>query len=266
MKKLDAVVFNSIEKFPEESLFQYFGSQPYEFKEQDVTVETRFNTNGFRSDEFVKGSDKDIIVCAGCSVTFGVGLAEEESWPTILKNTIGQETSEMYNISRPGWSAYDIVYNVFLYLHNFKKPSEIYILLPDDSRTSGYSLIHNVHGTFALIPGREDEGILETEEIRLSNAIHIKNYLFMLEEYCRAQEIKLFVSTWSENNFINKNNKVLKNYYPYDKQSAIRFVRDYEEQNPDSDFILYARDNSHHGVGFHAYWAEMFYKARKESL
>lgn len=266
MKKLGKIKFVNYYDFPKESVFEYFDDLSFNFTEVDITPDLKLNKNRFRCEEFVKDSDLNIILCAGCSVTFGVGLREDELWPTMLEKLIDDKNTDMYNISKPGWSAFDIVSNVFLYLRNFQKPAEIYILLPDEARTTGYSFIEKSHGTFVLVSGHEEDNQEIKEEVMLSNATHIKNYLFMLEEYCRVQNIKLFITTWNENNFINNNYTFLNTYQPYSVNSARKFVKKYQEEHPNDEFIFFARDESHLGVGHQAYWADMFYNLRKESL
>lgn len=271
MKKIENVNFVNYEDFDAGSIFKYFDDPYFEFTGDSATPDLKLNKNKFRCEEFVKYSDKDIILCAGCSVTFGVGLYEDELWPSLLQKSIGYKKVDMYNISHPGWSAFQIISNVFLYLRNFKKPTEIYILLPDEGRTLGYSIIEKSHGTFVLVPGKENIDPETKEDLMISNAIHVKNYLLMLEEYCRVQNIKLFVTTWNANNFINRNYKFSSRYQPYTLDSALRFIKKYQEEHPNDEFIFYARDRSqeipgHHGTGHHAYWAEMFYKIRQEIL
>jgi hypothetical protein len=271
MKKIENTNFINDEDFDTEGIFKYFDDPDSEFSMSDNTPDLKLNKNKFRCEEFVKYSDKDIILCAGCSVTFGVGLNEDEIWPKLLQKLIGYKKVDMYNISHPGWSAFNIISNVFLYLKNFKKPTEIYILLPDERRLSGYSMIQKTHGTFILAPGIEDTDQETKEQMMLASAIHIRNYLSMLEEYCRVQNIKLFVTTWNENNFINRNYEFSSRYQPYSITSALMFIKKYQKENPNDEFIFFARDRSqenpgHHGTGHHAYWAEMFYKIRQETL
>jgi len=255
----------SYESLPNNDHFQVWKGTLDSFQGSSVTPGLEINQHGFRTEEFLKETDKNIILTAGCSVTFGVGLHENETWPKILENRINDDSNLFYNISRPGWSTFQIISNVFLYLRNFKQPKEIYILLPDEGRTSGYSFVENLNGTFIISPFIDKQEEYE-KEILLSNAIHVKNYLFMLEEYCRSQGVKLFVTTWNSNNLINKNHSFLRNYYPNDDKMITLFLHEYELNHKDSDIILTARDDVHAGVGYHEYWAAMFYDLRKESL
>tara|TARA_B110001454_G_scaffold59023_1_gene57757 strand:+ start:481 stop:1335 length:855 start_codon:yes stop_codon:yes gene_type:complete len=56
------------------------------------------NANGFRCDDFdTMDFTKKSIIYLGCSHTFGVGLPEEHSWPTITHNKIQKEHNTIYN-------------------------------------------------------------------------------------------------------------------------------------------------------------------------
>ncbi len=104
------------------------------------------------------------------------------------------------------------------------------MLLPDEGRLSGYSVVENVNGHFVLLPNHKKEDLDLVEEIISANAFHVENYLFMLEEYCRIQDIKLFISTYNENNSTNKQHDILNNYYPYNGDSEKRFLKKYQEE------------------------------------
>lgn len=266
IKELNGVKMINSWSFPRTKDFKYYDHSVTKLPGIDETPKLKLNKNEFRCGEFVKSSDEEIILFAGCSVTFGIGLYEDEIWTNILASLIGKNKNYTYNISRPGWSVFDIIFNVFLYLNNFKKPSEIYLLLPDEGRLSGYSVVENVNGHFVLLPNHKKEDLDLVEEIISANAFHVENYIFMLEEYCRIQDIKLFISTYNENNSTNKQHDILNNYYPYNGDSEKRFLKKYQEENSTSDFIFFARDKKHQGIGYHSYWADMFYKIRQESL
>ena len=264
MKKVKDTRMVSYESLPKDDRFQIWQGSADSFQGSSLTPEFRINKHGFRTDEFLEKTDKDIILTAGCSVTFGVGLYEKETWPKILENHVNDSNIVFYNISRPGWSTFQIISNVFLYLRNFKQPKEIYILLPDEGRTSGYSFVENLNGTFIISPFLEKQEDYE-KEILLSNAVHVKNYLFMLEQYCRKQGIRLFVTTWNANNLVNKNHGFLHSYYPYKENEISLFLHEYQLKNKECEIALYARDNVHVGVAYHEYWGSMFYKLKKDT-
>lgn len=49
--------------------------------DHEHAIEYRYNTDGFRGDQFV---EHDSLIVLGCSFTFGVGLREDQSWPWIV--------------------------------------------------------------------------------------------------------------------------------------------------------------------------------------
>lgn len=58
----------------------------------------KFNTNGFRCQEF---NSSPCMLAFGCSLTFGIGLPEEHTWPYIVAKELGLTC---YNFGIPGAS------------------------------------------------------------------------------------------------------------------------------------------------------------------
>jgi len=73
----------------------------------DKKIEYKFNEYGFRSDSFDDSGDINILVC-GCSMTVGVGVTQEESWPHRLKQKLQQQYPHkkvcIWNIATSGAS------------------------------------------------------------------------------------------------------------------------------------------------------------------
>ena len=66
------------------------------YEKDDFYYET--NENGFRCDDFdTMDFTKKSIIYLGCSNTFGVGVPEEDSWPTVLHDKIQKEHNTTYN-------------------------------------------------------------------------------------------------------------------------------------------------------------------------
>lgn len=51
-----------------------------------VPIDYRINSEGFRCDHF---DDRDCIVTLGCSITYGIGLHEEDVWPSVVAKKLG---------------------------------------------------------------------------------------------------------------------------------------------------------------------------------
>ena len=59
----------------------------------------KFNSAGYRSDEFVLNDTPEGIITLGCSDTFGTGQHLEGIWAKMLSNKIG---GKLYNLGSPG--------------------------------------------------------------------------------------------------------------------------------------------------------------------
>lgn len=65
----------------------------------DNRIEYRFNSHGFRADEFEP--DEKSIIFLGCSFTLGTGLTYEHTWPYIVSQSLGVKN---YNLGISGGS------------------------------------------------------------------------------------------------------------------------------------------------------------------
>jgi len=91
---LDATLTNT------PTIFAPNSSARYQTVEFDATA--NINKFGFRGDE--ESLEKGQIIAIGDSFTFGFGLADESTWPTLLENYLsrrGQKT-QVYNLGSPG--------------------------------------------------------------------------------------------------------------------------------------------------------------------
>jgi hypothetical protein len=55
-------------------------------------------------------------------------------------------------------------------------------------------------------------------------------------------------------------------YYKINKQDIENYIKVYKENNPNQDFIDFARDNEHPGIGHNEYWSNFMYNIYKEDL
>lgn len=126
---------NSSEKFiPSDPEYKYlenlekFGSD-WHYASKDITYS--YNSIGYRSKEL---SDvTDFFLAYGCSHTEGVGLAEDETWPSI----VGKNLNVDYLNHGCGGSGTDMqLVNSMCFLRNSNKlPKFVIIQWPDISRT-----------------------------------------------------------------------------------------------------------------------------------
>lgn len=236
------------------------------------------NSNNFRCDEFSKNHSGKHILFSGCSVTYGVGLYVKETWSNLLYKKIKEKenVSGYYNLGTPGTSAFDIVSNVFKYIHLYGNPDVIFLDLPDLNRfyhirdqdtinkfnpgEPGY--VKNILSKVIFQAMYRGLPIADVEVLK----VYTYNALMMLEQYCLSNNIKLYIFSYVEDsmNFLldtdltrtfNINqNELLFSLYEKDKKNKL-------------DFFLTARDGRHHGYGFHEQWANKmfnFYEVEHE--
>lgn len=186
-------------------------------KKVDPYSKYKFNSQGYRSKEFIKNEE---LLISGCSFSFGVGVDEEMIWGVQVANYFNLSYS---NISLAGSSPAQIVYNLFAYFKKYGNPKYLIILFPDLYRLSLPSVI----GKFVAKKYKNDNidnGTVEFDPIHLyynkdlneivkySKIPHVIDEivpievpvwlnvkcLHMLEQYCEQANIKLAWSFWDE--------------------------------------------------------------------
>jgi len=82
-----------------------------------------YESNSLRFDQNKKDYD---VVCLGCSVTYGSGLENDQTWPHLLGK---QTNSQVANLGTPG-AGIDSILKQFFYVKRNITAKQIYILLP----------------------------------------------------------------------------------------------------------------------------------------
>lgn len=230
------------------------------------------NKDMFRCDEFTKDHDGKHVLFSGCSVTYGVGLYTTETWSYKIYKMISEKekVSGYFNLGKPGTSIMDIISSVFKYISIYGKPDVIFLDLPDLNRH--YALRDDrkdiLKGSVEDIENKtmnnfyhgmyRGQGNLRNQETR----IYVYQYLMMLEQYCKDLGIELYVFSYVDgtNDLIKKTDinsmKYLENH------DIVEEIYGYAEKNKDNidEFFLTARDNQHHGWGYHDIWADIMFK------
>lgn len=93
----------------------------------DSTISYRFNSLGFRSEEF---SQCDNAVFLGCSHTVGVGLPIENTYPYYVSKALGLKC---YNLGIGGGSL-DLAFRLSYYLLKELRPKIVFLLCPSRFR------------------------------------------------------------------------------------------------------------------------------------
>ena len=93
----------------------------------NTEIQYRFNSQGFRCDEF---NDRPCAIALGCSHTQGTGLTESDAWPSKLSQQLGLH---VWNLGVSG-AAYDTVFRLAQFYIPFLKPQFVFVLEPPRTR------------------------------------------------------------------------------------------------------------------------------------
>jgi len=230
------------------------------------------NKDMFRCDEFIKEHNGKHVLFSGCSVTYGVGLYTTETWSYKIYKMISEKekVSGYFNLGKPGTSVMDIISSVFKYISIYGKPDVIFLDLPD------------LHRHYTIRDDRKDilKGSLEEIDNKTMNnfyhgmyrgqanlrnqetRIYVYQYLMMLEQYCKDLGIELYIFSYVDgtNDLIKKTD--IESMKFLENNKIVEEIYDYAEKNKDDidEFFLTARDNQHHGWGYHDIWADIMFK------
>jgi len=103
----------------------------------------RVNSDGMHWDEYVHNPD---VLALGCSVTAGVGLPYEYTWPNIYRYVVGCSVN---SVARPGASIQTMVKSAFHHIKHYGAPKKIMMLIPDAMR---YTFLHPVKANINSTP------------------------------------------------------------------------------------------------------------------
>ena len=102
----------------------------------ETSIVYNFNSYGYRTKEFDLTLTKPKILCLGCSHTEGVGVKEQDTWPSQLQLLFPE--FDLYNLGCSGASV-DTVARLLINTCSVFKPNKVFILWPDSSRYETYS-------------------------------------------------------------------------------------------------------------------------------
>lgn len=252
----------------------------------DNVFEYNLNRLHLREPKLSKGAE---MLAVGCSNSFGVGLPYDLAWP----ETVAKSLSFRYsNISLPGTSVMNQVTNIFHYCKAFGNPKIILCVFPNfersrmfiDNKTTyskdqyeNQSAPFDIHTnapqnrpTFLKLPVDKDELISEQQAFFYNTL-----FIFMLEQYCRSNQIKLIWTTWADHNNFDLMFKETYEYYESGMEEV--FMNNVDNCNNHDDLKLkYPRifkqaadsykKNPHPGVHWHQHVAEFFVNKIKKDL
>ena len=253
------------------------------YHDADSRLSYKVNDHGHHGANFFQNAD---ILAIGCSVTAGLGLPYDMTWPHL----VAKETKQTVNvIGIPGAGVEQILHNALLYMEKFGKPKKIMALMPNLHRAWMPTL--NDDGKYHIIPLQWDFKIKEYS--KLSKPIRykdwygirrsipcepiIKNALVSIENFkimCKLLDIEFSYYSWDilyTNNIFNKikesnieyeenydNLDLLQSFYCFEKyDNRICHYSNNKEHDP---FWVRALDHpkTHPGMHAHIHYSEMF--------
>lgn len=243
---------------------------------KDNSVIYKYNNDFFRSDNFISQHNEKHILFAGCSETEGVGGNIEDSWPYILYEKIKSSTgcSGFFNLGRSGYGWQKIINNCLIYFKRYGAPDFLFILLPNSGRGYYWSEMQNMIRYWQRYPSCNYEpNNLDDKldlNIKQSKAEYLKSFIDFIVAWnsfifiCDQLNIKLFFSTWADEDAINiENNNIFKNYVPglSNKDAFMKYLKSFLIYNPEKQNMKYLieKRDGHQGYAKHSFWAEKFY-------
>ena len=252
--------------------------------EDDGRVTYKFNSDGFRCDEFKKDHEGKLhVLFAGCSETEGVGSPLDTSWAKMFYDRIAyvNETSGYFNVGKAGWGFQKIVRAITQYVGKYGTPDYIFLLHPNINRLVEWSdeleyyVLHQYgsqadsessfrHGTYGNITN-----YLTVKKHR-DLFINFAYTMTFLEAYCEAIGTKLIWTCWETDvdhiNIVNMGH-LFKNFFELpNSDNLMEFIK---RDRPDGKFKvddLKRRDN-HTGLLKCKWWGNAFAdQARKKGL
>ena len=233
------------------------------------TFPKEINSNGYRCDDFVKDHNEKHIVFTGCSVTWGTGLEINETWSKKIYDLINKKNpcSGYFNLAIPGSSIVNQIFDLFKYFNEYGNPDCVFINMPDIFRFYSYVRDTNII----------NDSLYDTKSRELLKLLAFQ-YYFMLHKYCETNNIKLFATSWygpegffkveeeEKDKKFTDQFKIFNTFYEVDLDKLLGSVFDYKIKNPDDEYVEFARDNEHFGIGYHQYWANFLYNKYLECL
>lgn len=141
-------------------------------------VTYRLNRNGYRAPEWKDIDWKNAVVILGCSMTFGVGVAEDETINYYLQDMLGRP---VINISYPAGSNETILNNSAAIFEHFGSPAAVIMAWSGTDRFKFYTSYQHDIGLWtpdsAEVDGVPLQKLYDYLNLNQTNQ-HIKSYYF----------------------------------------------------------------------------------------
>jgi hypothetical protein len=227
----------------------------------------KLNKDGFRSKNFepYKNDQLNVLV-SGCSLTFGEGVPEEVSWPSMLQSELSEVSNKdvvLYNLGYPAASIQLIIKNTISFINKYGKPKFLFMLLPNIDRGLIFDKSKKKYVT--AIPGyfqpKEDKRREESkvyidfsENYEISDILlHVSIQINLLESFCNEAGILFKWSTWNEDSQKIFKELGFKNFLEWDLDYFSKV-----KNTKDLPYWEYGNDGVHFGSSFSTYASKLF--------
>lgn len=264
-----------------------FTHLPYrtETGEDDGLVSYEYNSDFFRSNEFIKEhKEKYHIVFGGCSETEGVGGNLNELWSYNLHSELKQkyDIGGYYSLGKSGNGWHKIALSLMIYAEKYGNPTHFFVLLPNigrnfywDEDRNGWAYLQKYAESTNRRPVMQREMDRTAQFVPKENLIGIDEYRrqyiefavgwSMLVSYCKSNNIKFLYSTWTydDTDSIKYLEYVSKNFFHMNGKDLFEFIANLYPKMSVPAKVLKKRDG-HNGSVIHQYWTSCFMKEIEE--
>jgi hypothetical protein len=231
-------------------MFEMMGEEPAD----DGSVEYKYNSNGFRSDNFVSTHSGKHLLFSGCSEGEGIASPLNTMWNKIVYDSlnVNDEYSGFFNVAIDNFGFHKVVFNIINYISKHGKPDEIVLLMPDICRLNQWDATSENYHQIWTNPN--DLSTVKDQENFMNAIINFVPFMKLFESYCDSNNIKLIWSTWSSLEgkvfaIIN----TFKHFFEIDY--SIPTLVDKSNQ---------IRRDGHQGAYYHDLWAQNFLNRIKD--
>jgi hypothetical protein len=196
----------------------------------------KLNQDGFRSTDFLEfDKNKNNILFAGCSITFGQGLPEDLVWPQVLMSSLVSQNPEedfaSYNIGIPGIGIFAIYKNILAFIESVGIPDKIFVLFPNISRGFIYSdersdFINSDMHTNKDLDSNDYKYIKRYQH--MEQLLTITTLINSLEYLCQSLNIELMWSTWEFDGNALFNELNFKNFVTFKEDPWEKYVSPFQ--------------------------------------
>jgi len=257
-------------KYPRAKLPANMDKLPAKFMKGNAGTQLEdLNSTGYRCDELTKDHDGLHVLFGGCSYTWGSGLLVEETWSKKLYNRLNLEEkcSGYFNVAFPGSSVFIQIFDIIRYCETYGNPDVIFYNIPGLNRFFGVEIDQETEKPFDPPMIGNTLISFDSEAIPVVRFMSYQ-YYYMLEKYCKSNNIKLFSFSWMPDHFFrdlsSQEESPINDFYVYKREDILKYVTEYVLNHKDEKWVKISRDGQHWGTAYNQFWADFIYNKYKE--